>query len=133
LPFTPRAQRALERAGRFARKQQEPEVGAGHVLLGVLDVEGLACQVLRGLGADIAQVREAMTTTRDEVQVASVSEQRASEATQPRCPRCRALLADTLSETLMPARGDDEPATNVCVVYCSSCGTTLGVVRPESS
>ena len=58
LPFTPRAQRALERAGRFSRKEQESEVTAGHVLLGVLDVEGLACQVLRGLGVDIAHLRD---------------------------------------------------------------------------
>ena len=73
LPFTPRAQRALERAGRFSRKDQQPEVTAGHVLLGVLDVEGLACQVLRGLGADIVHLRNAVVTT--PVPVALVDDQ----------------------------------------------------------
>ncbi len=75
LPFTPRAQRALERAGRFSRKEQEPEVTAGHVLRGVLDVEGLACQVLRGLGVDIVQIRDAVVTTRAHVPVALADDQ----------------------------------------------------------
>lgn len=59
LPFSDRAQRALERAGRFSRKDRESVVNAGHVLLGVLDVEGLACQVLRGLDVDLVQLRHA--------------------------------------------------------------------------
>ena len=64
LPYTPRAQRALERAGRFARRSREPEVTPDHVLLGVLDVEGLACQVMRGLGVDLARLRESIVPAR---------------------------------------------------------------------
>src|SRR5690349_8371513 len=63
LPYTPRAQRALERAGRFARRSRDPEVTPDHVLLGVLDVEGLACQVMRGLGVDPARLRESIAPT----------------------------------------------------------------------
>jgi ATP-dependent Clp protease ATP-binding subunit ClpC len=130
LPFTPRAQRALERAGRFSRKEQESEVTGGHVLLGVLDVEGLACQVLRGLGVDIAQLRDGVNTTRSD-RVALVDEKRSVEAVGPRCPNCQAPLDDTLSEMLMRARRNGEPATNISVAYCAACGTALGVVRPE--
>jgi ATP-dependent Clp protease ATP-binding subunit ClpC len=128
VPFTPRAKRALERAGRFSRKQQEPEVTAGHVLLGVLDVEGLACQVLRGLGVDIDPIRDALVTTRVGIPVALVDDQSPVEEVRPWCPNCRALLDDTLSETVISARRDGEPSTIIRVAYCAACGTALGVV-----
>jgi ATP-dependent Clp protease ATP-binding subunit ClpA len=131
LPFTPRAQRALERAGRFARKEQEPEVTAGHVLLGVLDVEGLACQVLRGLGVDIAHLRDAVAGTSAAVSVAPVNDETLVGAVRPQCPHCRAPLDDTLTEAWIPARRDGQ-ATKVSVAFCGACGTTLGIVRPES-
>lgn len=133
LPFTPRARRALERAGRFSRKQQEPEVTAGYVLLGVLDVEGLACQVLRGLGVDIDHVRDAFVTTRVDISAVLVDDQPSVDQVRPWCPNCHALLDDTLSETLISARRDGEPTTNVSVAFCAGCGATLGVVRQESS
>jgi ATP-dependent Clp protease ATP-binding subunit ClpC len=133
LPFTSRAQRALERAGRFSRKDQEQEVTAGHVLLGVLDVEGLACQVLRGLGVDIERLRDDVVTARGHIPVARVEKRVSVEAVRPRCPTCQALLDDTLSETLIAARRDGEPATSVAVAYCAACGATLGVLRSESS
>ena len=131
LPFTPRAQRALERAGRFSRKEQEPEVTAGHVLLGVLDVEGLACQVLRGLGVDIVHLRDAVDTTRAGVSVALVDDQPSVGAVRPRCPNCHAPLDETLTEMLIPARRNGRPTTNVSVAFCAACSTTLGVMRPE--
>lgn len=133
LPFSPRAQRALERAGRFSRKEQESEVSAGHVLLGVLDVEGLACQVLRGLGVDIARLRGDEVVAANEDPVVLVDDVPSVEAVRPICPTCQALLDDTLAETQIAARRDGQSGTNVSVVYCSACGTTLGVVRPESS
>jgi ATP-dependent Clp protease ATP-binding subunit ClpA len=131
LPFTARAQRALERAGRFSRKDREPEVSAGHVLLGVLDVEGLACQVLRGLGVDIVNLRHAVVGTPADVAVASIDEPASIMAVRPLCPHCQAPLDETLAEMVIPARRDGE-ATNVSVVYCTACGASLGVLRPES-
>jgi ATP-dependent Clp protease ATP-binding subunit ClpA len=133
LPFTSRAQRALERAGRFSRKEQAKQVTEGHVLLGVLDVEGLACQVLRGLGVDIARLRDAILSGHPLARVALVHDQPSTDAVRPRCPNCYAPLDETLSEMLIPARRDGEAATNVSVVYCSACSTSLGVVRPEPS
>ena len=133
LPFTPRALRALERAGRFARKDQEPEVTAGHVLLGVLDVEGLACQVLRGLGVDLVYLRNSLGTTTPQDPVVLVDEQPSVETIRPQCPHCDAPLDETLTEVLVAARRDGAPTTNVSVVYCASCSTTLGVMRPEPS
>ena len=131
LPFTARAQRALERAGRFSRKELQPEVTTGHVLLGVLDVEGLACQVLRGLGVDIDRLR-GVVATRVDSSVALVDDRPVPEEVRPRCPSCQGRLDDTLSETVIAARRDGEPSTNLSVAYCAACGTTLGVVRPDS-
>jgi ATP-dependent Clp protease ATP-binding subunit ClpC len=132
LPLTPRAQRALERAGRFSRRDREPEVSAGYVLLGVLDVEGLACQVLRGLAVDVVQLRNALVDTGSEEAPAPdpVDEQRSNEPMRPRCPGCRSALDDTLTETLVATRHEARPPANVSVVYCSACGATLGVLRP---
>jgi ATP-dependent Clp protease ATP-binding subunit ClpA len=133
LPFTPRAQRALDRAGRFSRKEQAKEVTEGHVLLGVLDVEGLACQVLRGLGVDIVRLRDAILSGHPLARVALVHDQPSEEAVRPRCPNCYAPLDETLTEKLIPARRDGEPATNFSVLFCAACSTSLGVVRSEPS
>jgi ATP-dependent Clp protease ATP-binding subunit ClpA len=135
LPFTSRAQRALERAGRFSRKENESEVSAGHVLLGVLDVEGLACQVLRGLGVDLVQIRHAVDSTRADVPIEPVDDESSVEVevevevVRPRCPSCQALLHDTLAEMLVPARREGAATREVNVAFCAACGTALGVVR----
>ena len=134
LPYTPRAQRALERAGRFARRYRDPEVDADHVLLGVLDVEGLACQVMRGLGVDLVRLRESVVAT--EPEVAPVLEtqpeqQDSAPLMRPRCPTCGVELDGNLVETVVTAQRDDDSVTNVTVVYCVACGTALGAVRSE--
>jgi ATP-dependent Clp protease ATP-binding subunit ClpA len=134
LPFTPRAQRALERAGRFARRYRDPEVDADHVLLGVLDVEGLACQVMRGLGVDLGRLRESVVAT--EPEVAPVLEnqpeqQDSAPVMRPRCPTCGVELDGNLVETVVTAQRDHDSITNVTVVYCVACGTALGAVRSE--
>ena len=131
MPFTPRAERALERAGRFSRKGQQPQVTSEHVLLGVLDVEGLACQVLRGLGVDIAQLRDALVP-RPASPVAIIDDQPPVEAVRPSCPQCHAPLDDTLTETLVLARREGDSPAKLRVAFCAACSTTLGVVRPET-
>ena len=132
LPYTARAQRALERAGRFARRSREPEVTPDHVLLGVLDVEGLACQVMRGLGVDLGRLRESIVPPEAEVEAAAVDpqpEQQLAPLMRPRCPHCAAELDGNLVATFVTARRDDESTANVSVVYCGACGSALGA-RP---
>jgi ATP-dependent Clp protease ATP-binding subunit ClpC len=134
LPFTPRAQRALERAGRFARRYRDPEVDADHVLLGVLDVEGLACQVMRGLGVDLVRLRESVVATEPEIPPVletQPEQQESAPVMRPRCPTCSVELDGNLVETVVTAQRDDDSVTNVTVVYCVACGTALGAVRSE--
>jgi ATP-dependent Clp protease ATP-binding subunit ClpA len=122
LPFTPRAQRALERAGRFSRRDRATEVTPVHVLLGLLDVEGLACQVLRGLGVDLARLRDSVVEQPRETPPPVVE----PSPMLPNCPHCRATLADNLAQTTVAARSDDGSLTRLYVVYCAACGATLG-------
>ncbi|HZB42434.1 MAG TPA: Clp protease N-terminal domain-containing protein [Ilumatobacter sp.] len=134
LPFTPRAKRALERASRFARRYRDPEVNSEHVLLGVLDVEGLACQVMRGLGVDLVRLRASVVTNEPEAPAAveSQPEQRdPAPIMRPVCSACGADLDGHLVETVVVARREDGSVTNVAVVYCVACGAALGMLRSE--
>jgi hypothetical protein len=57
--FTPRAKKALELSLREALQLGHNYIGTEHVLLGVLrEGEGVGAQVLVGLGADLATVRQ---------------------------------------------------------------------------
>jgi ATP-dependent Clp protease ATP-binding subunit ClpA len=133
LPLSARAQRALERAGRFSRRDRGTEVTAEHVLLGVLDVEGLGCQVLRGLAVDVVQLRNAIVTPAADAAPGPTDVPRSDEAVRPRCPQCRALLEDTLTELLVSARREAGSSSDVSIVYCAACGATVGVLRPDPS
>ena len=59
VPFTPRAKKVLELSLREALALGHHYIGTEHLLLGLLrEGEGVAAQVLAGLGADHARVRE---------------------------------------------------------------------------
>ncbi|HXY44340.1 MAG TPA: Clp protease N-terminal domain-containing protein [Acidimicrobiales bacterium] len=60
-PFTPRARKVLELGLREALQLGHNYVGTEHILLGLVrEGEGVAAQVLVGLGADLATVRQAV-------------------------------------------------------------------------
>lgn len=119
-----RAARAIGRAPRFARDLGAAGVSSQHLLLAVLDVEGTAGQVLRGLGVDIEQLGNALgartaTAAREEHAHPVVS-------VRPVCPGCRLTLDAALTATTLPVSGS--PATQeVTVVSCPACGHVLGV------
>jgi ATP-dependent Clp protease ATP-binding subunit ClpA len=131
LPRSARAERALERAARFARQERAPAVGPEHVLLGVLDVEGLACQVLRGLGVDVGHLRDDLVAARSP----GPSEPEApAPAAVPgadpavRCPACREPLPDPIPARALVARPPDGDARRVLLPYCPACSAALGVL-----
>jgi ATP-dependent Clp protease ATP-binding subunit ClpC len=129
LPLSARARRALGRAGRFSRSDRSPSVGADHVLLGVLDVEGLGCQVLRGIGVDIAHLREAVEDARSGTGAAEVAAGDA-EPVAPLCASCGASLDDALATRVLHPARETGTAVRVLVLYCSACGVTAGVLKP---
>ncbi len=62
IPFTPRSKKVLELAGREAKRLCHNYIGTEHLLLGLVrEGEGVAAQVLAGLGADRARVVDEVT------------------------------------------------------------------------
>jgi ATP-dependent Clp protease ATP-binding subunit ClpA len=126
LPRTARAARALGRSVRFSHARHADAVASEHVLLGVLDVEGNAGQVLRGLGLDVDRLRSSL----DAVDFPSGSQTIAAEgdarhALPVRCPSCAAPL-DDVAYRVVVASGD-EGAREVTLFSCASCGALLGL------
>lgn len=138
LGLTERAQRALERAGRFSRRDRQPEVTAGHVLLGVLDVEGLGCQVLRGLGVDLVRLRDSATTGPIEATSGTEAvvigellvEPVPTRTPLPRCPACNSELVGNLVDSELEAQRAGG-VTRVGVISCATCGTAIGAYRAQ--
>lgn len=126
--FTARARRALERASRFSLQRLDDQVDLEHVTLGVLDVEGTACQVLRRLGVDVAGLRTAVDTgTREEARlVAPHAHAEPHAGASPRCPWCGEVLASVLNHRTLTARDGAGIEREMIVAFCSSCGATLG-------
>lgn len=91
--FTPRARDAVVRAKEEARAGGAAEVLPGHILLGLLDVEGPAQHALGELGVDAASVRERLPT-------GSGSPRRL-----PFGPEAKAVLEHALRESLALRHG----------------------------
>jgi ATP-dependent Clp protease ATP-binding subunit ClpA len=133
LALTSRAKRALDRAARFSLQRRDAYVETEHILLGVLDVEGTAGQVLRRLGVDVARLREAADRTPVERLAVTAPEQLDDEGTSPRCPACGAALDSTLVHRVLPgpaAAAQGTATRSFVVAYCSACGSALGAA-PE--
>jgi ATP-dependent Clp protease ATP-binding subunit ClpA len=124
LPRSARASRALTRAVRFSHARRAELVGSEHVLLGVLDVEGTAGQVLRGLAVDVDRLRSAFE---DEPGAHAASDEAEATPTGPRCPSCGAPLDEQLRYHLVAATHDGGSARDALVFDCGACGRVLGV------
>ena len=130
LPKTARATRALARSVRFAHARGSDVVTSDHVLTGVLDVEGIAGQVLRGLGLDVESLRVSL----DSLDASSPSDRAAqsrgrdARALRPTtCPACNASLDVDLVSRVVPARDEHGHTRDALVFMCGVCGWFLGV------
>jgi hypothetical protein len=143
LVLTIRAFRALDRAAKLSARMGSDDVQCEHILLSVLDVEGTAGQVLRGLWIDPDSVRDALASLTSDAPVSDgrgarapaapraqrepVAEARASE---PLCGTCRSPLATSLDRLTLPVgSGKSKSAVHAEVFYCTVCGTALNVER----
>jgi ATP-dependent Clp protease ATP-binding subunit ClpC len=132
IPFTPRAKKVLELSLREALQLGHNYIGTEHILLGLIrEGEGVAAQVLQKLGASLEVVRQKVIEvvsglagpTREFVAYEGQEESTAS----PRCPRCRAALAEHISFTVLTAtQHEGEGSREMVVSFCDSCGTALG-------
>jgi ATP-dependent Clp protease ATP-binding subunit ClpC len=126
LPLTARASRALSRSRRFSHDRHVDEVGGGHLLLGVLDVEGNAGQVLRGLGVDIDRLRSWIDAPAGEPGGLDAEPEPASPSAS--CFSCGAALADNLEYALVAASNRALGPLDTLVFSCGSCGIALGIL-----
>lgn len=140
LPYTDRAARTLDRAGKLSLRTGSEQVLCEHILLSVLDVEGTAGQVLRGLGVDPESVRKAL---RSQVPVPPQPEEEPEEEERaspeerlgspprgpgPLCGSCGASLIGHL-DRMAVRLGGAEAGGEVDLYYCTVCGTTVGLQR----
>ena len=118
-------------------------IGTEHILLGLIrEGEGVASEVLQGLGVDLARGRQAVVQLLSgyvsEVEAAGAEEVGAYvEVTAapveaigddaPTCPNCFASLDETLAVKMLATTADDEPFS-VKIAYCKRCGVALGAV-----
>jgi ATP-dependent Clp protease ATP-binding subunit ClpC len=128
LELSSRASRAIGRSHRFSHNDRSEAVGADHLLLGVLDVEGTAGQVLRGIGVDIGALRQALIAPRP----APVTAASMTDVVAATCPQCRATV-DALTFTIVKASDADGRAGDAVVFSCRACGVVLGVSRAREA
>jgi hypothetical protein len=95
------------------------------VLLGVLDVEGNAGQVLRGLGLDVERLRSSLDALTFPSSSQTAAEDDEAHATPARCPSCAAPLDEVAFRDVL-ASGDGG-ARQVTLFSCCACGALLGI------
>jgi len=126
LEYSKRARRAIERASKLSLQRRDAHVEPEHLLIGVLDVEGRAGQVLRGLGVDVASLRASIDQPGEVIHAKPAPVDKKSA--EPQCAVCGMALAHGAAyRKVEAAAGDGKGHRDVVVVYCSSCGTALGV------
>ena len=135
LPRSDRAIRALGRSVRFSHAGRSSTVAPEHVLLGVLDVEGTAGQVLRGLGVDVERLRTTLRSPEQPEQpeqLVPAGQPVAREESAPpspstlTCPVCASTLDDAIDYRVLIAAGPRGPR-EVLAYSCRVCGRVLGV------
>jgi ATP-dependent Clp protease ATP-binding subunit ClpC len=142
IPFTPRAKKVLELSLREALQLGHDYIGTEHILLGLIrEGQSVAAKVLRKLGADLDRVTERVVEIlqgyerhpkEDAVRQAAAAAEEGGEEEEggppePRCPRCRRLLSESITfRTISAKEAGGDAEREVVVVFCGSCGDALG-------
>jgi ATP-dependent Clp protease ATP-binding subunit ClpC len=154
IPFTPRAKKVLELSLREALQLGHNYIGTEHMLLGLVhERQGVAAQILVRRGAQLDRVRAQVVGllsgsspgagqpgaseaerlpegAQPFPQPEALLEEGSAPATEPRCPRCRAELKDTVRYRILevePVEGEGETRA-VAFALCRRCGTSYGAV-----
>jgi ATP-dependent Clp protease ATP-binding subunit ClpC len=113
LPFTPRAKAALEFALREAMQLGHGYIGTEHILLGLIrEGEGVAAEVLVGLGADLATARQ---------RVIEIVEERGTGTAGSPGPATRQPTPPTCSFCDRPLGASEHYAVGQNAAICDEC------------
>ncbi len=124
LTTTKRATRAVEGAVRIADQRRSDAVSGSDLLLAVLNVEGRAGQVLRGLGVDIEGLRTGVDQSKE---LPAPPTSKSHEGVALRCPSCGGEIGNDLRHDVVISRADDGTTRDALVFSCRTCGAVLGV------
>jgi ATP-dependent Clp protease ATP-binding subunit ClpC len=141
IPFTPRAKKVLELSLREALQLGHSYIGTEHILLGLVrEGQGVAAKVLKGLGAELQKVREAVMkllpeSSEGEERAHAIASEPGRETTisgsqlgrppQTTCPHRSDRLAYHRAEIM--ESGGTKPWPTI-VVTCTLCHTTISVL-----
>jgi ATP-dependent Clp protease ATP-binding subunit ClpA len=124
LPLTARAKRVLERASRFSLQRRSPEIETEHILLAILNVDGTAGQVLRGLGVDLVALQERVAAEPEPAPEPPVPAPAPAGSKARRAPAAKKAPA---TKTAPAAKKAASPALALePEPRCPSCGAPLG-------
>ena len=124
--LTDRAKRALLRADRLSLRRLDADVEPGHILASLLDVEGTAGQVLRGVSVDIVDLRASVSKVLDGARLpAPPAGDRGHH--EPRCNACGAPVGDGPASRILKSTDEQGHELRMIVIYCASCGGVFGV------
>jgi ATP-dependent Clp protease ATP-binding subunit ClpC len=130
-PFSDRTKRALERANRLSLRRRDPHVETEHILVSVLEIEGRAGQILRGLAIDPAGVRDTVDSFMEERPVPAARTEGSREPRAPRCQGCGSAVDDSLTHRVMSSPGVVGEVRHLLIAYCSVCGWVFGASTTE--
>jgi ATP-dependent Clp protease ATP-binding subunit ClpC len=135
-PFTPRAKKVLELAHRQSLQLGHDQIGTEHLLLGLIqEGEGVAIQVVIDLRVNPLKLRQQVVGLMVGEHAEEQSTSRVKMTSGPTCPQCHLPIPDLLRYHRIEVEPDDreggEDSLAVDVVFCSRCGTTLGMFRVE--
>jgi ATP-dependent Clp protease ATP-binding subunit ClpA len=139
VPLTARAKRVLERASRFALQRRSPEVETEQILLAILNVDGTAGQVLRGLGVDLTALQDAVTALPQGPAAAAKGRAPAKEKA-PAAKHAPAPITKRAAATKRASSQSSSPGPSQSPLpslspepRCPSCGAPLGAgVRSQA-
>ena len=138
VPLGPDFKAALEMAVQQANRLGRPGVAPEHLLLGILDVGGVAAACLHELGVSTDDVRQGLLMVAsadpnpggDEMVllfplVVPLEEMErdvlGKEPSEPRCPGCRKVATNAVRHLRVPV----DIEVTVDLVYCGLCGHLL--------
>lgn len=124
--LTDRAKRALLRADRLSLRRLDADVEPGHILASLLDVEGTAGQVLRGVSVDVVELRASVSKMLDGARLPAPPPDDQGHH-EPRCTACGALLGNGPASRILKSEDEQGHELRLIVVYCASCGGVFGV------
>jgi ATP-dependent Clp protease ATP-binding subunit ClpC len=146
-PFTPRAKKTLELSLREALQLGHDHIGTEHLLLGLIrEGEGVGARTMVDLAGDLSRVRQEVISRLERHEPATAAVRppagrvwrggrrvrtRPVGGEPPRCPNCKASLADTARYRVLDVSASEERESgtatiSVTVVFCGRCGVALG-------